>query len=1022
MTFAPTPEQIAIVDYPLLPLRVTAGAGTGKTTTMALRLAAAVRDKGIAPEQALGITFTNKAAAELADQLRTHLPELAGTGREVEVSTYHGFAHSLLVEFGPLVGLERGTAVITPGYSRQLLREALGAGPHSALELTAPGARVDELVTLSGQLGDHLVDPSRLLEPELINDEVAAQRAEMAAALVVYSRRKLQLGVVDYADMISQCHRLLDQHPAIAERIRLRYRAVLLDEYQDTNPAQRELLRRIFGAGFPVTAVGDVDQTIYEWRGASLENFHRFPEHFPNADGTPCATLQLSHNRRSARRIVELANLVRGEIEERGGLDRLRALDEAPKGTIATGWFHSALDEARGIADEVCRLHDEEGVAWRDVGVLFRRHSYISLIRDTLEQRSVPVEVASLGGLLDVPEVADLHAWLRLIGRPDDATALVRVLLGAHYRLGLGDLAPLAGWTHDRRGDDENDDAAGWAMLEAVDHLDECPGLSDDAATRLRRFDEAYRELLAIAQGVSLVELCRRILDRTGAWPEVEALDDAARLSARLNLYRFLDLAEQWSPLEGPSCIDAFLEYLDLLAEDATGEELDTARLGGEDAVALLTVHRAKGLEWSVVFLPAVCETVFPGRARTYEDPVARARFLPYERRLDAASLPKLPADEKERRAVLRQRHTDEEWRVAYVAVTRAKKRLVCTGAFWYTEKRHKDPSPLFRLAAGMHATESICDVSEPGDPPPIHRLGAAVAAPDPHFPGGWRRALRDAVADPELPRRIAEGRGITATFDDALGRLSAVLEGLPAEGAVEPLHRTFSTSVTGLVTYARCPRRFHWSEIDHLPRRPSPGLRRGTELHRRIELHNRGSMPLEEAGHDFYDLPAGAVPETRRGGFAAFKKSRFAAVRPLAVEAPFELKVNDALITGRIDAVYEPEPGLWEIVDFKSGSPWRDPASLVQLEAYAVAVQDAGFPAGPPQHTKVTFAFLGNGLTEHTEDADGAWLASARRHLGQLVAGAAGADHAPTPSEACRQCDFARFCPEGTAWLADQN
>jgi DNA helicase-2/ATP-dependent DNA helicase PcrA len=838
----------------------------------------------------------------------------------------------------------------------------------------------------------------------------------------VYSQRKRQLGVVDYADMVSQCHRLLDQYPAIAERVRLRYRAVLLDEYQDTNPAQRELLRRIFGPGFPVTAVGDADQTIYEWRGASLDNFRRFPEHFPNADGTPSATLQLSRNRRSAHRIVELANLVRNRIEERGGLDRLRALDEAPEGSIATGWFHSALDEARGIAEEICRLHEEEAVAWREMGVLFRRHSHISLVRDALEKRGVPVEVASLGGLLDVPEVADLHAWLRLIGRPDDATALVRVLLGAHYRLGLGDLAPLAAWTRARRGDDnETDEAAGWAMIEAVDHLEECSGLSDEAASRLRRFGKVYAELLTIAQSANLVELCRRILDRTGAWPEVEALDDAARLSARLNLYRFLDLAEQWSPLEGASSLDAFLDYLDLLTEDTAGDELDTARLGGEDAVALLTVHRAKGLEWKVVLLPAVCETVFPSRARTYEDPVALARFLPYERRLDVASLPSLPADEKARRAVLQKQHADEEWRIAYVAVTRAKERLVCTGAFWYTEKRHKEPSALFALASGMDAAECICAEAEPGEPPPVHRLESGVPAPDPCFSKGWRQALRNAVADPELPRRIAEEHNLTPSFNKALHRLNTVLGGLPEQGPALPRHPAFHTSVTGLVTYARCPRRFHWSEIDHLPRRPSAGLRRGTELHRRIELHNRGTMPLEEAGLGFYDLPAETGTKPKRGGFGDFVKSRFAAVRPLLVEAPFELRVNSALIAGRIDAVYEPEPGLWEIVDFKSGSPRHDPADRVQLEAYAIAVQDAGFSTEPPRRTRVTFAFFGNGLTEHTEDVDDVWLAEAREHLSDLVAGASGTDHAPTPSAACRHCDFSRFCPEGKAWLADQ-
>ena len=162
MTIVPTPEQQQVIDYPLRPLRVTAGAGTGKTTTMALRLAALIRREGLEPEEALGITFTNKAAEELADRLREQLRDLAEAGRQVEVTTYHGFAHAVLAEFGPLVGVERGVGVITPGYTRQLLRDALGSRSPPSLDLTAPGARVDELVTLAGQFGDHLGDPAAL--------------------------------------------------------------------------------------------------------------------------------------------------------------------------------------------------------------------------------------------------------------------------------------------------------------------------------------------------------------------------------------------------------------------------------------------------------------------------------------------------------------------------------------------------------------------------------------------------------------------------------------------------------------------------------------------------------------------------------------------------------------------------------------------------------------------------------------------------------------------------------------------
>ncbi len=568
MTLNPTREQLAVIEYPLRPLRVTAGAGTGKTTTMAFRLAALVAGGELNPEEALGITFTNKAAAELAARIRSLLPDHAAEGRGVDVTTYHGFAHSLLREFGAAVGVERDAVVITPGYARQLLREALGAGSYRYVDVTHAPTRVDELATLAGQLGDNLTDPAELSaalggDPIDPADEVSQKRRELAEALVRYGDIKQRLGAVDFADLIRLAHDLTERRPELADLVRQRYRVVLLDEYQDTNPAQRELLGRIFGGGFPVTAVGDPDQTIYEWRGASRQNFARFPEQFPDDDGTPATTLPLSLNRRSDRLILDLADVVRSQIADDHGIDRLRPGPQAGPGHVAWGWFRTSVAEATRIAEEARALHDGEGYAWRDIAVLFRKNAQIGLVRDALELEGIPVEVASLGGLLGIPEVAELHAWLRVLGRPDDSPGLARILLGSRYRLGLGDLRPLAVWVGDRRAEAGGDDEAGeigFTPLEAVFDLAAAPGLSATAKERLERFGALYRELLEIAQGVNLVELCRRILDRTGAWPEVEAMDAAARLSARLNLYRFLDLAEEWSPFEGRPSLDAFLD------------------------------------------------------------------------------------------------------------------------------------------------------------------------------------------------------------------------------------------------------------------------------------------------------------------------------------------------------------------------------------------------------------------------------------------------------------------------------
>ena len=1015
----PTSEQSDVIGFPLRPLRVSAGAGTGKTTTMALRLAELIERDQIDPEAALGVTFTNKAAEELADRLRTHLPELAKLGREVEVTTYHGFAHGILAEFGPMVGFERNAQLITPGYQRQLLTQALAGGSYEYLDVRLPRRTVDDLVQLAGRLGDHLCSPSTLIEerPEP-PDEVWAQRAEMGRVLERYADIKRRYNTVDFSDLITLAHEVVGDS-AVAERIRERYRVVLLDEYQDTNPAQRQLLLRIFGRGFPVTAVGDPDQTIYEWRGASLWNFAGFPDHFINQDGTPSATLTLSINRRCDRQIIAIANRVKKEIAAGGGIDGLVAAPDAGDGHVGAAWFHSAVDEAHWIAGEVRRLHDEESVAWRDIGILFRKNRQIHLVREALQDQDVPVEVAALGGLLQVPEVVDLHAWLRLIGKPDDAPSLVRILLGARFRLGLGDLAPLADWVRNRRRHQRDEDEAtpGWAMLEAVDQLEQVDSLSSEAHLRLTDFRELYRRLLAEAQGVSLVELCRRILDGAGTWAEVEALDGAARLTARLNLYRFLDLAEDWSPLEGRPSLEAFLDYLDLLDEDTGSEELDTARLSNEDAVSMLTVHRAKGLEWSTVFVPAVAAGTFPSSAHGgLPDPARYSKVLPFELRLDRSQ------DGPATKAGLEALHRSQEWRTAYVAVTRAQHRLYVTGAFWYSIGQAKRPSTLFEAIRNAPGTFVHYEESSEGSAPTLLRIEAITGAPDPHFSHGWHEALRSTIDDPDWPASIA-GDDLGAV-DDQRRQLELVLEGLP-EPPETPTDLPLTTSVTGLVTYATCPQQYFWTAIDPLPRRPSRAARKGVEVHRRIELHSLGVVPFDEVDLETYDVPTGD-PSPATGGqdpFETYRSSRFAAIRPRFVEVPFDLRIDDdARVNGRIDAVYEPEPGTWEVVDFKSGRPSKRAAVRVQLEAYAVAVDEVRFAPVRPDRLQVTFAYLGGGLTEVSEQVDSNWLETARNHLGDLIGKIREQHWDPDPSTACRSCDFRRFCAPGRDWMASNS
>jgi DNA helicase II / ATP-dependent DNA helicase PcrA len=1029
VTFRPTPEQRAVIHHPLAPLRVAAGAGTGKTTTVAHRIAHLVADAGLQPEEVLGLTFTNKAAGELAERVRSVLGTDLEPDRAVPVHTYHGFAAQLLGEFGAVVGVERETPVITPTFTRQLLADVVATTPLPDLDVT--NQRVVERVRrLASALGDHLRDAGEITAGGDL-DKVWHERSGLLLAVRAYQAEKTRLGVVDYGDLIAAAHRLISDHPWVRERIAERYAAVVLDEYQDTNPAQRHLLGALFGPGFPVTAVGDVDQTIYEWRGASLDNFRSFPIHFPAVDGTPAPTLPLTLNRRSGARILAVANAVRERVD-REPRDPLQPAPGAPDDAVTVAWLGTAPEEAAWIAEHILELR-EGGRRWSEMAVLFRKNKDMALVRDALAARDVPFEVANLGGLLGVPEIVDLRAWLRLLDRPDDGPALLRILMGSRFRLGMGDVMALSRWVRGARRDDDADHEGlpAHSLVEAAEALAGEGRLPKTSAPAFRRFVAEYRGLVEAAQGASLVELCRQVLDATGAWRDLDALPDAARLSARLNLYRFLDLAESWSPLEGRPSLTAFLDYLRVM-EDDPAEELDTARIAGADAVTLLTVHRAKGLEWPIVFLPAVYAGNFPSKvAGGYDDPMRSAESLPYEFRLDRHSLPDLASagSDDERRELLRRRHDSQEWRIAYVAVTRARERLSVSGAWWYgAPEPTVNPakrSPLYELLAAHPGVEVAADVVEPPPRPEVMAAGpGGTPAPDPLFGvEGWQGALRDAVADPSTPRRLADELGLADAYDAAVEEQHRLPFAIPEAAAAVPDRR--GTSVTGLVTYATCPRRFYWSEVDRLPRRPSPAARRGVEFHRRVELHHRGVLSLDELDPALYDRSPGEEAEpTGPDAFQVFSGSRFARDQPAYVEIPFEVPLHpDLWVRGRIDAIYEHPGGRWEIVDFKSGRPGSlNPAARVQLQAYAVAVCDTGLAGVDPGRLAVTFAHFGGGLHETTEEVDDSWIDEARRTLRDLVDGVLDGRFEAAPSAACHGCDFLRFCDAGRALVAAES
>lgn len=496
---SPTDEQAAVIAAPPGPTLVVAGAGAGKTETMAARVVWMVVNGLVLPEQVLGLTFTRKAAQQLTARIRTRLARLAGSpllreldaggtvraqlaAAEPEISTYHSYAGRLLGEHGLLLPVEPSATLLTQTQLWQLAHQVVRTWDGDLETERTPVSVTEAVLALSGQLAEHLVEPGELAEAhteleKLINTLPAGPRQRGGPSLALRNilraqRERVALlplvraldealrhrGALDFGAQMSLAARLAAEHPEVAQAERERFRLVLLDEYQDTGHAQRVLLSALFGgadgpARPAVTAVGDPMQSIYGWRGASAANLPRFAADFPCAPGIPAPTLPLLTSWRNPPEALALANLVadplRGAAQGAGGatVDALRAKPGAEPGVVALALTGTVVDERDWVAEQIAgewAARHRAGEEPPTSAVLVRRNADAAPLAEALRERGLPVEIVGLGGLLATPEVSDIVATLRLIAEPSSGSAAVRVLTGARWRIGLADLAALS--------------------------------------------------------------------------------------------------------------------------------------------------------------------------------------------------------------------------------------------------------------------------------------------------------------------------------------------------------------------------------------------------------------------------------------------------------------------------------------------------------------------------------------------------------------------------------------------------
>ncbi|WP_176562149.1 ATP-dependent helicase [Mycolicibacterium palauense] len=680
---APTDEQAAVIAAPPGPLVVIAGAGAGKTETMAARVVWLVANGYAEPGQVLGLTFTRKAAGQLLRRVRSRLARLAGAGlapvdpavtTPPTISTYHAFAGNLLREFGLLLPMEPDTRLLGETELWQLAHEVVCAHPGELTAERTPAAVTSLVLQLSGQLAEHLVSTEELRDTHLELERLVhtlpagpgqrergpnqsllkllgaqTERAELVPLVDALHRRLRAEKAMDFGMQMSAAARLAEDFPQVGTRMRERYRVVLLDEYQDTGHAQRVALSGLFGggrdAGLALTAVGDPIQSIYGWRGASATNLPRFTTDFPAPDGTPAPTLELRTSWRNPPSTLRLANAVSADARRRSVAVRpLRPRPGAEPGTVTAALLTDVAVERDWVAAELARRYAAAragGVAPPTAAVLVRRNADAAPMAEALRARGVPVEVVGLAGLLAVTEVADVVAMLRLAADPEAGAAAMRVLTGPRLRLGARDLAAL--WRRARDLDGGGTPAdAGTAQIVAQTAADaDAPCLADaicDPGPAQAYSPAGYRRICTLAEELTAVRarLDHPVADVVTEVRRLLRVDVEARsrrpggATGSEQLDAFADVVDDYARRCGPeSGIAGLLAYLQ--AAESVERGLAPAEVAvSADRVQVLTVHAAKGLEWQVVAVPHLSARVFPSTS-------ARSTWL-----TDAGELPPL--------------------------------------------------------------------------------------------------------------------------------------------------------------------------------------------------------------------------------------------------------------------------------------------------------------------------------------------------------------------------------------------
>ncbi|CAN5198791.1 ATP-dependent DNA helicase [soil metagenome] len=1028
----PTDEQLAVIKLPAGPARVLAGAGSGKTYTMTELVRNRVDDHlrgygGTPPERVLALTFTVKAAEEMKRRLLDTLKEQA---LKLAVSNFHSYALDVVRENDVFLGLEAEAPVLRRGRAWMMVIDELGAEDLSLghLDLGNPATAADRVLTLLSRAKNDLVDLEELrlrTEEDLgrATDESMIrcfeERLDLLELATRFEVRREELGFMRYEEMLELGARVLAD-PAMGSPYRGRYDLIVVDEFQDTNPAQLRFVELLCGGDLSkVVVIGDDLQSIFAFTGAEIRNIQRFEQ----TAGVPIggATYKLSTNFRSASTILALANHVAREVHPENSPDEPKVLaprPDAPDGDIRAFASASDTEEAEEIARRIKEL-TETGVSPGSCAVLIRRRSQTPALLAALDAEGVPCEIADAGDLLSRPEITLLSDYLRLAASPNrGGTSLINALLRHPILLDENDLRAVL----EHPGGPQR----------AVADPGTTPNLSDRGQTRLLHFAGVLDNLEgAMGTADSLGDFVERAVEVLGLGHELRSSPDPDARIALQYLAIFTDVAREFGDVRH---LDDLLRYLEVVTA-SNASEFAMPPSEYSDAVRVTTVHRAKCLEFDHVFIPGLSEGVFP-TGNIQDSALEKAEAIPTPIKRDPD--PELAAaydalDEKETKNLLKREALAEEGRLFYVACTRAAESLTLSRAHYYTDNRRtKKPSAFWSLLEEAPEECAISYAPEPEAPDTNPNLGE-LEERELSEPDQWPLSAMAPGEDAE----VADYLRVSGWEDDLAGlKLDARnIPEVPRPEHILPPPRTHSP--TTLMDYETCPRRYYYTHVFQVPAL-DPGMEgaqdHGNAVHAYREAGMRGARPDTQPTPPAPDAqPADRGRKSTHGpskeelweAFEASTYGRRAAEYPLyegpeppkygparMVEVPFALEVDGREVRGRIDALFVDEDGAFHLVDWKTGYPYESYKKRLQLPLYALAANRLW--GIEPERIRLAYAFVPGDAVVEVDTTEG-FLERAEDSVRDAMDRIQAGRFEPIPSRyACSHCPVMGIVIEG--------